>query len=39
MTERLGQTNVIEGDVLGWESVARGWGWRDGGSYGRMESD
>lgn len=32
--EQLGVENVIEGDALGWESVARGWGWEDGGSYG-----
>ncbi len=34
--ERLGLQNVIEGDAMGWESVARGWGWEDGGSYGEM---
>ena len=34
MLEQLGVENVIEGDVLGWEAVARGWGWEDGGSYG-----
>lgn len=33
--EALGLTDVIEGDALGWESVARGWGWEHGGSYGR----
>jgi uncharacterized damage-inducible protein DinB len=32
--DQLGAQNVIEGDVLGWESVARGWGWEDGGSVG-----
>jgi uncharacterized damage-inducible protein DinB len=36
MMEKLGVENVIEGDVLGWESQARGWGWIDGGSYGSM---
>ena len=36
MMERLGLTDVIEGDPLGWESQARGWGWESGGSYGRM---
>ena len=35
MLEQLGVQDVIEGDALGWESVARGWGWEDGGSYGR----
>ena len=34
--EQLGIKNVIEGDALGWESVARGWGWAAGGSYGDM---
>ena len=34
LLEQLGVENVIEGDALGWESVARGWGWKDGGSYG-----
>lgn len=33
--EQLRVENVIEGDALGWESQARGWGWKDGGSYGR----
>ena len=32
--ERLGVQDVIEGDALGWESQARGWGWGDGGSGG-----
>lgn len=36
MLEQLGVENVIEGDVLGWESQARGWGWTDGGSSGSM---
>lgn len=31
---QLGVQDVIEGDVLGWESEARGWGWQDGGSSG-----
>ncbi len=34
--EQLGVRNVIEGDALGWEAAARGWGWADGGSYGDM---
>lgn len=38
MLEQLGVKDVIEGDVLGWESVARGWGWEDGKSYGRPEA-
>jgi uncharacterized damage-inducible protein DinB len=33
---KLGMSDIIEGDVLGWESVARGWGWADGGSTGTM---
>jgi len=33
--EKLGLKDVIEGDAMGWESVARGWGWADGGSSGR----
>jgi uncharacterized damage-inducible protein DinB len=37
--EKLGLKNVIEGDPLGWESVARGWGWTDGGSSGRMVAE
>lgn len=36
LMELLGSEDVIEGDVLGWESTARGWGWEDGGSVGRM---
>ena len=39
MMEQLGLDDVIEGDVLGWESVARGWGWEHGGSYGRPVVD
>jgi uncharacterized damage-inducible protein DinB len=35
MLDQLGVPNVIEGDALGWESEARGWGWDDGGSYGQ----
>jgi uncharacterized damage-inducible protein DinB len=34
--EQLGVQDVIEGDVLGWEAQARGWGWVDGGSYGNI---
>jgi uncharacterized damage-inducible protein DinB len=34
--DKLGMTDIIEGDVLGWESVARGWGWAAGGSTGSM---
>ena len=37
--EQLGAKDVIEGDVLGWESVIRGWGWRDGGSDGKMMAE
>jgi uncharacterized damage-inducible protein DinB len=33
--DQLGLKDVIEGDALAWESVARGWGWADGGSYGK----
>jgi len=36
LLERLGVSDVIEGDTLGWESQARGWGWENGGSYGKM---
>lgn len=36
--EKLGVQDVIEGDVLGWEAQALGWGWDDGGSYGRSVS-
>ena len=39
MLEQLGVQDVLEGDALGWESVARGWGWSDGGSYGKMLAD
>jgi uncharacterized damage-inducible protein DinB len=39
MMEQLGLEDVIEGDALGWESVARGWGWSDGGSYGRPTAE
>ena len=35
MLEQLGLADVIEGDPLSWESVARGWGWADGRSYGK----
>ena len=31
--------DVIEGDVLSWEAVARGWGWDDGGSDGIMVAE
>ncbi len=37
--EQLGIQDVIEGDVLGWEAQARGWGWADGGSYGNISVD
>lgn len=37
--EKLGLKDVIEGDALGWESVARGWGWADGRSEGRPVSE
>ena len=36
MMEQLGVPNVLEGDALGWEAQARGWGWDEGGSYGTM---
>ena len=36
LLEQLGVQDVIEGDALGWESQARGWGWEDGGSSGVM---
>lgn len=36
LLELLGVEDAIEGDVLGWESTARGWGWDDGGSMGKM---
>ena len=36
LMEKLGLQDVIEGDAIGWESVARGWGWEDGGSSGVM---
>ena len=39
MMRTLGVQDVIEGDVLGWEAQARGWGWEDGGSYGTMVMD
>ncbi|MEO7716237.1 MAG: DinB family protein [Capsulimonas sp.] len=39
LMEKLGLKNVIEGDALGWESVARGWGWEDGGSSGLTVAD
>jgi uncharacterized damage-inducible protein DinB len=35
---KLGISDIIEGDVLGWEAVARGWGWIDGGSTGTMQA-
>ncbi|HEV2474470.1 MAG TPA: DinB family protein, partial [Chthonomonadales bacterium] len=39
MIEKLGPGDFIEGDVLGWESVARGWGWAGGGSAGRIGAE
>ena len=36
LMEQMGVQEVIEGDALGWEPVARGWGWDDGGSDGKM---
>ncbi len=39
MLDSLGVPDVLEGDALGWESVARGWGWSDGGSYGNMVAE
>lgn len=37
LMEQLGLQDVIEGDALGWEAQARGWGY--GGSYGKMVAD
>jgi uncharacterized damage-inducible protein DinB len=34
--DQIGVPNVLEGDLLGWESQARGWGWNEGGSYGSI---
>jgi uncharacterized damage-inducible protein DinB len=36
MLEQLGVRDVIEGDALGWEGQARGWGWDYCGSYGKV---
>lgn len=36
MLDQLGVPEVLEGDVLGWEATLRGWGWEQGGSYGKM---
>jgi uncharacterized damage-inducible protein DinB len=33
---KLGIADILEGDVLGWEAIARGWGWVDGGSTGTI---
>jgi uncharacterized damage-inducible protein DinB len=37
--EELGVTDVIEGDALGWEGQARGWGYDWCHSYGRVASE
>lgn len=34
MMEQLGVQNILEGDTLGWEGQARGWGYNCNGSYG-----
>ena len=37
--EQLGVQDVIEGDALGWEGQARGWGYDWSNSYGRTVAD
>jgi uncharacterized damage-inducible protein DinB len=37
--EQLGVKDVIEGDALGWEGQARGWGWGYCGSYGKVVAE
>ena len=37
--EQLGVDEVLEGDALGWEGQARGWGYRWCNSYGRVIAD
>jgi uncharacterized damage-inducible protein DinB len=37
--EQLGVQNVIEGDALGWEGQARGWGYSWSNSYGSIVAD
>jgi len=37
--EKLGVENVIEGDALGWEGQARGWGYSWSNSYGIIVAD
>jgi uncharacterized damage-inducible protein DinB len=37
--EQLGVPNVIEGDALGWEGQARGWGYQVCNSYGSPVAD
>lgn len=39
MLEQLGVQNVIEGDALGWEGQARGWGYDWSHSYGCVVAD
>ena len=39
LLEQLGVQNVIEGDALGWEGQARGWGYDWSNSYGRTVAD
>ncbi len=37
--EQLGVQDVLEGDALGWEGQARGWGYHWCNSYGRIVAD
>jgi uncharacterized damage-inducible protein DinB len=39
LLEKLGVQNVIEGDALGWEGQARGWGYDWSNSYGSTVAD
>ena len=39
MMERLGVPDVMEGDALGWEGQARGWGYKVCNSYGRLVAE
>jgi hypothetical protein len=39
MMEQLGVPDVLEGDVLGWEGQARGWGYRVCNTYGRTVAE
>lgn len=38
MMEQLGVEDILEGDALGWEGQARGWGYNWSGSYGTIVS-